>query len=141
MFLVDTSELVWNGHLIYSTVLLLYYSSVRKDLNKLLKVNPRESDIVNIFHSKNLKKCLVIVKLINQQKTKEIFRNCYKLKGSKLSKTNDLTIEQQRYTQADEDIEKYEIAANSMSSGAPHTPSCMRESFAEEAKKTKAHRN
>lgn len=67
-----------------------------KELNRVLGTNLRESDICNIFPLGKTEKCPVRIKLRNHQQKREIFKNCYKLKGCRLSITNDLTIEQQK---------------------------------------------
>lgn len=69
---------------------------VCEELNRLLGTNLRESDICNIFPLPKTEKCPVRIKLCSHQQKREIFRNCFKLKGCRVSIANDLTVDQQR---------------------------------------------
>lgn len=69
---------------------------VCKELNRLLGVQLKEADIANVLPLGKREKCPLRIKLVNYQKKNIIFKNCSKLKGTKLSISNDLTIEQQK---------------------------------------------
>lgn len=67
-----------------------------KELNSYLGVSVKESDIANVLPSSKKENCPLRVKLINYQIKNLIFKNCHKLKGTKVSISNDLTLEQQK---------------------------------------------
>lgn len=71
-------------------------SFVCNELNRFLGVQLKETDIANVFPLGKTEKCPLKIKLVNYQKKNIIFKNCNKLKGTKISISNDLTIEQQK---------------------------------------------
>lgn len=65
------------------------------ELNKFLDIGLKTSDIANILPIGKKEACPIRIRITNYHKKKIIFKNCYKLKGTRISIANDLTGEQQ----------------------------------------------
>lgn len=71
-------------------------TGICNQLNSILGTNLKETDIANLYLPRNNTRGPIRIKLTNNYTKKYIFKNCYKLKGSKYSIANDLTLTQQR---------------------------------------------